>query len=250
MAILTHRCFNAAVFDTVNGGTRMLALVNSSTRVRPVCLPVQPYFPIAASQGVCFGAPSCSPLVQYELLKAMRERMPQVYTSAWCELDLTVSRTRELIDRRVEIISAARAIKLARMIAYEPNAIEVFGEAGRNLFEEMHRRFPRAVKATIRGLPRPARLRLALAWTQNVAHQFAGSVNQIVAKKQNGVISLSVQHGVFSDRPDTLDGAHEYYRRVFETMLRELAHVDCELTEVRWPRAHLGQCDYKIVWET
>lgn len=228
----------------------MLALVNSPTRVRPVCLPVQSYFPIAASQGVCFGAPSCSPLVQYELLKAARERMPQVYTRAWCELDLTVSRTRELIDRRVEIISAARAIKLARMIAYEANALEVFCEAGRNLFEEMHRRFPHAVKTTIRGLPRPLRVRLALAWTQHVAHNFAGSANQIVAEKQPGGILLSVQQGIFSDRLNTLDGAHEYYRRVFETMLRELAHVDCEVTEVRWPRAHLGQCDYKIVWET
>src|SRR5262245_18576075 len=168
----------------------MLALVHSSTRIRPVYLPVQPFVPIDPSQGICVGVPSCSPLVQYELLKVVREQMPQAYARAARELGLYVSRTQDLIDRRVEIISAARAIKLARMIAYEPNARQVFGEAGRNLFDELKFRSPSIVKGTIRNLPLGLRVPLALSWTRRIAHNFAGSVNQITTEKRPRGISL------------------------------------------------------------
>ena len=227
----------------------MLTLVNSSTLVRPVRLPVQPFVAAAASQEVCVGVPSCSPLVQLELLRALREQLPEAYTRVWCELGLTVSRTQELVDRRVEIISAARAIKLARMIAREPEPRAVFGEAGRCLFNELKRRCPQALRTAIRNLPPRMRVALALSWTRKMAHQFAGSLNEIATEKQDGGLGLSVRHGLFSDRLETLEVAHEYYRQVFQTMFSELAHIGCELREVKRPRLQLDQCSYQIVWE-
>jgi bacteriochlorophyll 4-vinyl reductase len=222
----------------------MLAPVNFPDQIRPLA-PSAPGIP----QEIILGVPSCAPLVQHELLKAVRDQLPALYTRAARELDLTVSRTQELIDRRVEIVSAARAIKLARMIAYEPNARDVFGEAGHNLFEEMNRGFPRALKAAIRNLPHPLRVRLALAWARKVAYGFAGSAHHLLAEYHRRVIALSVRNGVFADRLDTLGGAHEYYRKVFETMFRELALLDCEVKEIRRPRVYLNQCNYEIVWE-
>lgn len=222
----------------------MLSLVSSPTILRPVTL---------ASTGLpadlCYGVPSCTPLVQHELLKSVREQMPQAYAQAARELGLTVAKTQALIERPISIISAARAIKLARLIAYEPNVREVFGEAGHNLFGAMSRTFPGLVKATVRTLPRGLRARLALTYTKRVAYGFAGSVNRINARPTPHGVIVSISKGVFADRLDTLGGAHAYYRNIFETMFQEFAHVDCEVNEIRRPRVYLDQCHYEIVWE-
>lgn len=222
----------------------MLPLVNSPTTLRPV----NPATSVLPSD-LFYGVPSCAPLVQHELLKSVREQMPQAYTRATQELRLTVAKTQELIERPITIISAARAIKLARMIAYEPNSREVFGDAGHNLFEAMNLAFPRVVKTTIRALPRGLRSRMALAWTERVAYGFAGSLNRITAEPVRRGIVVSVSNGVFADRLDTLGGAHAYYRNILETMFREFAHIDCEVNEIRRPRVHLNRCHYEIVWE-
>jgi len=222
----------------------MLPLVNSPTTLRPVTLPA----PHLASD-LCYGVPSCAPLVQHELLKSVREQMPQAYTRATRELGLTVAKTQELIERPVSIISSARAIKLARLIAYEPNAREVFGDAGHNLFGVMNRKFPGILKISMRTLPRSLRTQLALAWTKRAAYSFAGSVNRITVQTTQRGVLLSVGHGVFADRLDTLGGAHAYYRNIIETMFQEFARVDCEVKEVRRPRIHLNQCHFEIVWE-
>ena len=222
----------------------MLSLVNSPTPLRPVTL-ATPQLP----SDLCYGVPSCAPLVQHELLKSVREQMPQAYMRAARELNLTVDKTQQLIERPVPIISAARAIKLARLIAYEPNVREVFSDTGHNLFDAMNRKFPGVVKATVRTLPRALRTRLAVAWARHIAYGFAGSVNRIAAQDTRRGLLLSVSNGVFADRLDTLGGAHAYYRNIFETMFHEFAHVDCEVREVRRPRVRLNECHYEIVWE-
>src|SRR5262245_11702059 len=107
----------------------MLAPINSPSPIRPVGVAGPPI-----TQAICAGVPSCDPLLQHELLKAVRHRIPHAYARANEEFGLTVARTQALLDRRVEIVSAARAIKLARMIAYEPDAREVIGEAGQQIF--------------------------------------------------------------------------------------------------------------------
>lgn len=226
----------------------MWAPINHPDQIRPLPLSA-PGIPQADNRDILYGVPSCAPLLQHELLKAVRERMPSVYSRAAKEVGLTVTRTQELVDRRIEIVSAARAIKLARIIAFEPNSHAVFGAAGHSLFGEMNREFPLVVRATIRNLPHPLRVRLAMAWTRKISHGFAGSVNQILTDHEPHSMVLSLRNGVFSDRLDTLGGAHEYYRNVFKKMFSELARVDCEVKELRRPRVHLNQCNFEIVWE-
>ncbi|MCI0387754.1 MAG: hypothetical protein MOB07_03140 [Acidobacteria bacterium] len=200
-------------------------------------------------QDICVGVPSCAPLLQHELLKEMRRQIPHAYARAGQELGLTIDHTQEVIDKRVEIISAARAIKLARMIAYEPNARDVFSETGYNLFTSLNQEFPFVVRKAICSLPRSLRIRFALGYTRQIAHRFAGSLNQINAEYRQCGITLTVFDGLFSDRLDTLGCAHTFYRRVFETMFRQLALVDCEVSEVRRSRVHLNQCNLEIAWE-
>ncbi|HEY6400595.1 MAG TPA: hypothetical protein VI479_04255, partial [Blastocatellia bacterium] len=196
----------------------MWAPVNYPNQIRALPLSA-PGVPRYENRDVLCGVPSCAPLVQHELLKAVRERMPSVYSLATREIGLTVSSTQELIERRVQIISSARAIRLARLIALEPNSHAVFGEAGHNLFDEMRRHLPRIVRVSIHTLPAPMRIRLAMAWTRKIAHSFAGSLNRITADHERHKVGLSLRNGVFADRLDTLGGAHEYYRNAFKVML-------------------------------
>src|SRR5262249_40524062 len=155
----------------------MWAPANYPNQIRPLPLSA-PGVPRYDNRDIPYGVPSCGPLVQHELLKAVRKQMPSVYNHASREIGLTVSRTQELIERRVEIVSSARAIRLARLIALEPNSHAVFGEAGHNLFDEIRRDFPRLARVSIRTLPAPLRIRLAMAWTRGVAHGFPRSLRR------------------------------------------------------------------------
>jgi hypothetical protein len=226
----------------------MWAPANYPNQIRPLPLSA-PGLPRIDNREIPCGVASCAPLVQHELLKAVRERMPSVYNHAAREIGLTVSRTQELIERRVEIISSARAIRLARLIALEPNSHAVFGEAGQKLFDQMRRDFPRLARVSIRTLPAPLRIRLAMTWTRSVAYGFAGSLSRILTDHDRHKIALSLRSGVFADRLDTLGGAHEYYRNVFKVAFNELARVDCEIKEVRRPSVYLNQCNFEIKWE-
>jgi hypothetical protein len=226
----------------------MWAPANYPNQIRPLPLSA-PGVPRYEHRDIPCGVPSCAPIVQRELLKAVREQMPSVYNHAAQEIGLTVSRAEELIQRRVEIVSSARAIRLARLIALEPNSHAVFGEAGHNLFDEVRRDFPRLAKFTVRALPAPLRIRMAMSWTRDIAHSFAGSLNRVLTDHQGHKIIISLRNGVFTDRLDTLGGAHEYYRNVLKVALNELARVDCEIKEVRRPSVYLNQCNFEIRWE-
>lgn len=229
----------------------MLALVNTPATPLRLVSPVHPvvtYIPIPSSypQETTLSTPSCAPLVQYELLKAVRQMQPALYLRASRELGLTLERTQALIEQRVPIVSAARAIKLARLVAAEPEGHAVFGEAGRAVFSPLSQELHRSVKFAARHLPRALRLRLALAATRRLSERFAGSTNQIIVTRHDESIYLTMRDAVFSDRLETLVGAHFYYRRILETMLQQLAHLDCEIQEVRRPRLHLHQCNFRI----
>src|SRR5499426_4587942 len=147
----------------------MWAPMNYQHQIRPLPLSA-PGIPQSEDRVILYGVPSCAPLVQHELLKAVREQMPSVYNHAAREIGLTVSGAQDLIERKVEIISSARAIRLARLIALEPNSHAVFGQAGHNLFDEMRRDFPRLARASLWTLPAPLRIRLAMAWARSVSH--------------------------------------------------------------------------------
>ena len=222
----------------------MLSPIVSPTTLRPVTLALP-----GPGADLCYGVPSCAPLVQHELLKSVRECMPQAYTLATRELGMTVQSTQKLLESPVSIISAARAIKLARLIAYESNTREVFAAAGHNLFGAVGNTFPGLVKTTIRVLPRGLRARWALSYAKRAAYGFAGSVHRIESTSTPRGVIVSIRKGVFADRLETLGGAHAYYRNILERMFQEFAHVDCEVHEIRRPRVYLDQCHYEIVWE-
>lgn len=233
----------------------MLALVNTPVTplrlVPPVSLPTVPavtYIPIprAFPQETPLGTPSCAPLVQHELLKAVRHLQPALYARASRELGLTLERTQVLVQQHIPIVSAARAIKLARLVSAEPEGHAVFGEAGQALFPPLSQELHRAVKFAARHLPRGLRFRLALAATRRLSERFAGSTNQIIVTQHDDCIYLTLRDAVFSDRLETLVGAHFYYRKILETMLQQFAHLDCEVQEVRRPRLHLHQCNFRI----
>lgn len=231
----------------------MIALVNSSAA--PLRLVTSPA-PVLQSQSQslaqegCLGMPSCAPLVQHELLKAVRQYLPHTYMRASRELGLTLERTKALLEQGAPIVSAGRAIKLARLVAYEPNSREVFAAAGYSLYHSLHQELSRPLKFAVRQLPRAWRVRLAIATARKIAHRFAGSTSQIIIIEPNDqCLYLSLRDGLFSDRLDTLGSAHSYYRSVFAALLQDFANVEGQVFEMRRARAHLHLCNFKIAWK-
>ena len=223
----------------------MLALVNSPSPIRLVA----PALSKVIIHDLCVGVPSCGSLVQHELLKVVRQHAPHLYLRAGRELGLTLERTQALIEHRVQIVSSVRAIKLARLIAYEPDGRELFGAAGRALCDSLNRDINPGLKTAVRCLPRAWRVSAALHLADHYAHKFAGSISETRCERTRGGVLLALRDGVFADRLDTLGGAHAYYRSIFEAFLRQFAHVDCEVAELRTTRVRLNRCNFKIVWE-
>ena len=215
----------------------MLAPVTSPTPIRLVT-PTPP-------QEVCVGVPSCGPLLQYELLKALQAQAPRAYAQAIRETGLTVERA-EVLAKRGGIVSAARAIKLARLIAREPNGPEIFSEAGGSLSLSLYRELPFSLRLVIQALPRPLRLRLALSVTRHIAHGFAGGRGRLMVSREGGRLYVKAVDGVFSDRLETLTGACEFYRSLLETILRCFARVDGRVEEVKGIRRRLNECSFEV----
>jgi hypothetical protein len=218
----------------------MLAPMTSLTSTRPVSP--------AISQEVCVGAPSCRPLLQYELLKALANQAPRVYARATRELGLTVDRARTLVERG-DLVSASRAIRLARLIAHETNNQEIFSEAGHSLFTTLYRELPFSLRLTASTLPRSLRTRLALSVARRITHHFAGASSHLRVRRQRGRLYLTITDAVFADRLETLTGAHEFYRAVIETLFRQFAHVECKVVPVKRARINLYRCCFEIAWD-
>jgi hypothetical protein len=231
----------------------MIALVNTSAA--PLRLVTSPSpVPVSQSQSLtqdfCLGIPSCAPLVQHELLKVVRQYLPQTYLRASRDLGMTLERTKTLVEQGAPIVSAGRAIKLARLVACEPNSREVFAAAGHALYDSLHKELSRPLKFAVRQLPRAWRVRLAIATARKIAHQFAGSTSQLIIVEPNdNCLYLSLRDGLFSERLETLGGAHSYYRSIFAALLRDFAHVEGQVFEMRRARAHLHLCNFKIAWK-
>ncbi len=206
-------------------------------------------FPYFTPQDPTIGIPSCAPLVQHEMLKSLREQAPYAYLHANRELGLTLERTQVLLEQRQQVVSAARTLKLARLVAAEPNGRDIFGATGQALYDTLHQDLNRTLKCAVRTLPRNLRQRLAFAVARRVAYKFAGTTNHLILEPHEHGVYLTLRNGIFAERFETLSGAHAYYRNVFETMLQQFAHIDCEIVEVRRPRVHPNQCNFKIVWD-
>jgi hypothetical protein len=187
-------------------------------------------------------------LLQRELLKALMHHAPQTYALAVRKCGLTIEKAQTLVERG-EVVGAARAMKLAQLIAQEPQWGEIFTEAGTSLFETLYQELPLSLKLMAHSLPRPWRIRLALAVTRRIAHNFAGGSGRLVARRQRGRLYLAVVDGLFSDRLETLAGAHAFYRAVLETMFQRFARANCQAVEVKPTRLRLDQCCFEIAWE-
>jgi hypothetical protein len=237
--------------------TTMLSLVNSTapTSLATVSLPLTtslatalPANLVEARHGAA-RALAYQVSVQHEMLKSLREQAPYAYVHANRELGLTLERTQALLEQRQQVVSAARALKLARLVAAEPNGREIFGATGHSLYGYLHQDLNRTLKGAVRTLPRGLRQRLAFAVARRIAYKFAGSTNHLILEPHAAGVYLTLRNSIFAERFETLSGAHTYYRNVFETLLQQFAHIDCEVTEIRRPRVHPNQCNFKIVWD-
>jgi hypothetical protein len=235
----------------------MLSLVNTSATplpppsyLRASTPAVTALVPVRVTQEACLGIPSCSPLVQHELLKAMRQHLPQTYLRAGSELGLTLERTQALLEHHPPIVSAARALKLARLLAPEPTAGAAFAAAGTALYTALQPELNRVFRFAVRQLPRGWRVRLTLAAASKLVPHFAGSTNQIIIiEPDEQSLYLTVRDGLFTDHLATLSGAYFYYHSIFKGLLRDFACVNGQVAAVRRPRLHLHQCNFRIIWK-
>jgi hypothetical protein len=195
------------------------------------------------------GTPSCSPLVLHELLKATRQQLPNTYLRAGREFGLTLERTQALIEHQTPVYSAARAIKLARLIAQEPSGGEVFAAAGTAVYLALQPELNGAFRFMVRHLPRNWRVRLTMTVARQLAPHFAGSTNQIILiEPDEQSLYFTLRDGLFTDHPTTLSGAHFYYHRLFGGLLRDFARLEGKLAAVRRPRLLLHQCTLRFSW--
>ena len=218
----------------------MLAPATSPTRIRLVTPTI--------SQEICISAPSCAPLLQYQLLQVLADLTPRVYEQAAKECGLTLEQARVIVERG-ELVSAARAIRLACLIAHQPESNEIFHVAGHGLFTSLYRQLPTSLRLTISALPAPLRLRLALRVTRRLGHNFAGGSGNVTICRHQGRLYVKITDGVFSDRLETISGAYEFYRGIFEAMCQQLARAKRKVVTVKRARVRLNQCCFEIARE-
>lgn len=220
-----------------------------TSRLRVVTSTVPAPISVGLPQEACLGIPSCSPLVLHELLKATRQQLPNTYLRAAREFGLTLERTQALIKHPTPMFSAARALKLARLIAQEPNGHEVFAAAGTAMYTAVQADLGSVFKFAARRLPRGWRVRLMLTTARQLAPQFAGSTSQIILiEPEEESLYFTLRDGLFADQLTTLSGAHFYYHSIFGGLLRDFARVQGKLAAVRRPRLLLHQCTFRFSW--
>jgi hypothetical protein len=183
--------------------------------------------------------------LQYELLKVLEEQSPHAYARAVREIGLTLDQA-DMRVKRSEVVSASRAIKLVRLIMRESNWRELLGQAGSSLFDSLYRELPFSIRATIRILPRPLRVPLAIAITRRITHSFAGGSGRLITRRRSGHFYLTVADGAFSERMETLDGAREFYRAFLEEMFRRFARVGWQVKEIKCARVRLHECCFEV----
>jgi hypothetical protein len=235
----------------------MYSLISSSAaslspaqRLRVVTPAVPAPIITGTPQETSLGIPACSPLVLHELLKAVSQQLPQTYLRAGREFGLTLERTQALVEHSVPVFSAARALKLARLVAQEPNGGEVFAATGKALYETLQPELNRMLRMATRWLPRSWRVRLMMSTVRQLAPQFAGSTNQIIiVEPDEQSLYFTLRDGLFTDHAATLSGAYFYYHSLFNGFLRDFARVEGKVSAVRRPRLLLHQCSFKITWQ-
>lgn len=203
----------------------------------------------AALQRVFCGAPSCGPLLQHELLLALRDISPQSYARLVAETGLSLDKT-EIVAERRQIVSAAGAMMLAHVIAREPQWIRIFDQAAESLTAKLYFELPFSLKFALNNLPRSMRVKLAFSTLAGRMYQIGGSSSQLVNYKRRGNRSyIQIKDGMFADYLETRAGAREFYGAVLRGMFWHFARVECSVSEVSSDQILLHECWFTAQWE-
>lgn len=202
-----------------------------------------------ALQRIFCGAPSCGPLLQHELLLALRDIAPQSYARLVAETGLSLDKT-EIFAERKQIVSAAGAIMLAHVIAREPEWVRILDQAADSLMAKLYWDLPFSLKFALNNLPRSLRVRLGFSTLAGRMHEIGGSSSQIVHYKRRGCRAyVQIKDGMFADYLETRAGAREFYRAILRGMFWHFARVECAVSEVTSDQILLHECWFSAEWE-
>jgi len=88
-----------------------------------------------------------------------------------------------------------------------------------------------------------------MAWTRNIAHGFAGSLNRIQTGQDRHKLDLSLRNGVFADRLDTLEARTNITARLQGHAKRSWRAWIARSKRFRRPSVFLNQCNFRSKWE-
>jgi hypothetical protein len=205
--------------------------------------------PSAALQRIFCGAQSCGPLLQHELLLALRDIAPQSYARLVIETGIRLDKT-EAIAERGQIVSAAGAVMLAHAIAREPEWSRIFEQAADSLTARLYYELPFSLKFALNNLPRTLRVKLAFSTFASRMHQVGGSSSQMAHFKRRGHRAyVQIKDGMFADYLETRAGAREFYGAALRGMFWHFARIECAVSEVSSDQILLHECWYAAQWE-
>ena len=203
-----------------------------------------------ALQRVFCGAPSCGPLLQHELLLALRDVSPQSYARLVAETGLSLDKT-EMVAERRQIVSAAAAMMLAHVIVREPEWVRIFDLAAESLMAKLYFELPFSLKFALNNLPRSMRVKLAFSTLAGRMYQIGGSNCQLVSYKRHGNRAyIQIKEGMFADYLETRAGAREFYSAVLRSMFWHFARVECNVSEISSDQIMLHECWFAAQWES
>jgi hypothetical protein len=204
--------------------------------------------PVALQRVYC-GAPSCGPLLQHELLLALRDVSPPSYARLVAETGLSLDKT-ETVAGRQQIVSAAGAIMLAHVIAREPEWARILNQAADSLMARLYFDLPFSLKFALNNLPRPLRVRLAFSTLASRMYQIGGSNSQLAHYKRQGHRAyVQIKDGMFADYLETRAGAREFYGAILRGMFWHFARVECSVSEISSEQILLHECWFAAQWE-
>ncbi len=200
-------------------------------------------------QRVFYGVPSCGPMLQHHLLLALRDVAPQMYARLVAETGLTIDKTQSLVARN-SMVSAAGSMMIFRLISSEEMWRDILQRASESLLAALYHELPFSIKFALNNLPRPLRIRLALALLERKMPHLAGSNSHLIKYNRKGnQLYIQIKEGLFADIMETRAGAREFYSSMLHWMFWQFARVQCNVTEVRSQLILAHECWYAVEWE-
>lgn len=205
--------------------------------------------PSTSVQRIYYGVPSCGPLLQHSLLLAMRDQSPQLYARLVAETGVTLQKTESLALRRT-MLSSAGALMIFKLVATAPKWREIVHQAAESLLAQLYSDLPFSVKFALNNLPRPLRVRLAVALLDRKMPHIAGSTSHLVTyNRQGNKLYVQVKEGLFADVIETRAAAREFYAAVVQALFWHFGRIQCNVAEVRSQLILAHECWYSVGWD-